>query len=266
MPDRTTTLTSAGFAMVIAGMALMSVGCAPARAAGDCLHGPNRATPGGSHWRYRLDRQDHLKCWYLADVANKGDRAVPSRPSRLAKRSSLPTAERMAPSIADAHAELPVLTYTETFIEGPRGNSPEQPVSRGGAVPLNSAPSGDSEPLTTSPVKGASTEVPPRVPPIAADLEAEEPLPTDYSAGASFRLTLSLLLAAAWLVVIGLAALVFRRSDPVSARLNGDSLDMHRVAGEPEQALEQITSEQAAALALARDIPLFLVRERIGAD
>jgi hypothetical protein len=270
MPDWTTTLTSTGFATVIAATVLMPVGCAPASAAADCLSGPNHAAPGGSHWRYRVDRQNHRKCWYLADAAGRSEQAVSARLLRLANRPLPLLAGRMPPSTADAHAELPLLTYTEPFIEGPRGVSPEEPVPRDDAARSNADPSPDSESPAASPGK-ASTDAPPQLVSAADDPEAEGPSGADESAvAATVRLKLFLLLMAVGLGVIGLGAMALRRSDdPVSARLNGDPLDgreMPGVAGQPEEALERMAAEERAALALAQDIPLFLVRGRIGAD
>ena len=179
MPDRTKTLTSAVFATALAGTVLMSAGCAPARAADGCLRVPNHQTSTGGHWYYRVDRQNQRKCWYLADEGRKSDQAVSARPSLSSKKNSPRAAERIPQSIADARAELPLLTYTEPFMDGPLRYSPEEPVPRGGDALLNSAPSGDGEPMTTSAVKGASTDAAPQVLPTAANHQPAATLPVD---------------------------------------------------------------------------------------
>jgi hypothetical protein len=265
MPDRTKTLTSAVFATALAGTVLMSAGCAPARAADGCLRVPNHQTSTGGHWYYRVDRQNQRKCWYLADEARKSDQAVSARPSLSSKKNSPRAAERIPQSIADARAELPLLTYTEPFMDGPLRYSPEEPVLRGGDALLNSAPSGDGEPMTTSAVKGASTDAAPQVLPTAANHQPAATLPVDESAMPTFRLTLSLLLVAMGLGAVT-GAVVFKRSDPVSARLNDDPFYLRDIAGEPEQTLEEMTSDEMTSLALARDIPLFLLHGRLAPD
>ena len=73
MPRLTTTLAAAGLATVIASTVLTSL----AGAADDCLSGPNPEIAGGSRWHYRVDRQNHRKCWYRADENRKSERAVP---------------------------------------------------------------------------------------------------------------------------------------------------------------------------------------------
>jgi hypothetical protein len=60
-------------------------------------------------------------------------------------------------------------------------------------------------------------------------------------------------------------AVVFRRSDPVSARLHGGPFQTRDPVG-PEEDLEEITSEQMVSLALAQDLPLFLLQGRLVSD
>jgi hypothetical protein len=61
-------------------------------------------------------------------------------------------------------------------------------------------------------------------------------------------------------------AVVFKHSDQVSARLNGDPFHLQNRVGVRRPVSERMTSEEMTSLALARDIPLFLVRGRIVAD
>src|SRR5205814_857826 len=103
----------------------------------------------------------------------------------------------------------------------------------------------------------------PRGSPAIARREPAEPLPAYDSSGPTFRLALSLLLVATGLGAVT-GAVVFRRSGPLLARLNGDPF--HGRSMESAQCLDEMTPEEMTSLALARDLPLFLVRGRIGAD
>ena len=54
-----------------------------AQAATDsCLSAPKGATPSGSHWYYRIDRNSKRQCWYLREESDKADdkfaRAAPA--------------------------------------------------------------------------------------------------------------------------------------------------------------------------------------------
>jgi hypothetical protein len=59
--------------------------------AADCLTAPNSSAPPNSHWYYRTDRTQQLKCWYLrSDNGSLEQGAVqpasgaPARPSQSA--------------------------------------------------------------------------------------------------------------------------------------------------------------------------------------
>jgi hypothetical protein len=268
MSNRTTTLTSTVFAStvfatVLAGTGLMSAGSAPARAADDCLSAPKHETSAGGHWYYRVDRQSQRKCWYLADQGHKTGPLAAAKPVASTKTNSQRAAERIPLTNADARAELPALTYTdqpdvsakpgvEPLPDAPLRSAPEEPVLPPGNVLLNSAAAGDSEPATTNAVQDAATDAAPEALPTAA---GHEP------AISPFRLTLSLLLVMMGLGAV-MAAVVFKkRSDPVPARRDDVAFHMRDPAGEPEEAFEERTS-----LALNQDIPLFLVRGRLGPD
>jgi hypothetical protein len=276
MPNRTTTFTSTVFATVLAGTGLMSAGCAPARAADDCLSGPNHATSAGGHWYYRVDRQSHRKCWYLADQGQKTEQVRSAKPVLSAKTNSQRAAERIPQPNADARAELPplpALPYIEPpdqpnvsekpdaqpFTDAPPRSVPEDPVPPAGNVLLNAAPPGDSEPGTMNAVKDAATEAAPEALPAAANREPVAQLPADETAMSTFRLTLSLLLMATGLAAVT-AAMIFKRS----ARRDDVPFHIGNTAGEPEEAFAEMTSEEMASLALTHDVPLFLVHGRSG--
>jgi hypothetical protein len=281
MPNRTTTLASTIFATVLAGTGLMSAVCAPARAADDCLRAPNQQTSAGGHWRYRVDRQHQRKCWYLADEAHT-DQVSSAKAAPSAGKNSQRATEKMPQANADARAELPVLpalkyteplVYAEPFMDGPPRRAAENPVARSGNPLLNSAAAGGSEPAATSAVKDASTDAAPEALPAAAEhvpaaeLAADEPaaaeLAADEPAISTFRLTLSLLLMAMGIAAV-VAGVVSKRSNPVRARRNDVAFHMRNT--EAEEVFEEMTSEERTSLALAQDVPLFLVHGRPGRD
>jgi hypothetical protein len=60
------------FASLVAGSSFAVMPSHAAPAAGECLSGPNRVAPDGSHWYYRIDRaNNNRKCWYLAPENEK---------------------------------------------------------------------------------------------------------------------------------------------------------------------------------------------------
>jgi len=78
-------------AVVFANVMLSTgVGVSPidvARAADECLAGPNAPSPQGSHWYYRIDRASKRRCWYLGPLGAKvarpeAPRAAPQEPPR----------------------------------------------------------------------------------------------------------------------------------------------------------------------------------------
>ncbi len=91
-----------------------------AQAATDsCLSAPKGATPSGSHWYYRIDRNSKRQCWYLREESDKADdkfarAAPPASAPAPPSAAALPAAAEPAPaqaqtitrkSIADARAE-----------------------------------------------------------------------------------------------------------------------------------------------------------------
>src|SRR5262249_9358927 len=68
-------------------------------------------TPPGAHWYYRIDRPNHRKCWFLGDEGQKVSQAGSPRPSASSPSPlQRQTAAPIQPSLADAHAELPMVT------------------------------------------------------------------------------------------------------------------------------------------------------------
>jgi hypothetical protein len=53
-------------AAVVAGVAAITVLGSPAPAAVACLAKPGKTASDGQHWRYRIDRANERRCWYLA--------------------------------------------------------------------------------------------------------------------------------------------------------------------------------------------------------
>jgi hypothetical protein len=101
MPSRAAKFISAVFVNILAGIPLATMTHGQTAAADNCLSGPNGETPPGSHWRYRIDHANKRNCWYL----RRADGAV----SQAAPQNSEPSPSSITkPSVADAHAELPV--------------------------------------------------------------------------------------------------------------------------------------------------------------
>lgn len=107
------------FASLFAGLVIMSGGGA---ARGDeCLANPKGPTPAGGHWYYHLDRATKRTCWFLRDDgAASAKEAVAGSTARAQESSAAPAApaapaaataatppdQAVAPSSADARAEL----------------------------------------------------------------------------------------------------------------------------------------------------------------
>jgi hypothetical protein len=97
--------------MFLAGVVSTAIRCVAApRTAEDCLSEPKHQTPPGGHWYYRIDQPNHRKCWYLGDggqqVSPTGSPRPPASSSPLPQRQT----EAAQTSLADARAELPIVT------------------------------------------------------------------------------------------------------------------------------------------------------------
>jgi hypothetical protein len=130
MANRTMTFVSAVFASFLTCVALTTVAGSSARAADECITGPEGQAPQGSHWYYNLNRVTHRKCWYLGAEGLKVRQVASRKPSSSARptlrqRAEIPTLK----SVADAHAEQ--------LIEGPSAEFPI--VANPTAQPLSEA-------------------------------------------------------------------------------------------------------------------------------
>jgi hypothetical protein len=129
MLNRTAKLAPAIIAGVFVGVTLTPMFNHAARAANDCLSGPNDQTPPGGHWYYRIDHATKRHCWYLGDKQEKISRAAP-KILTLSSTTVSPRQETASRSIADARAEF---TVPQTQFETPRSNDPSlsvKPVDR----------------------------------------------------------------------------------------------------------------------------------------
>jgi hypothetical protein len=141
MSSRTAKFLPAVFASVLLGTPLATLAQNAARTADNCLAGPKKDhTPQGSHWYYRIEHPSNRHCWYLGDEREKLSQTTAPKPSQSAQSDSpkaeppdSPGAEQppspraettMQPSIADAHAELPLQTRVEpqTRVDTPNGD------------------------------------------------------------------------------------------------------------------------------------------------
>jgi hypothetical protein len=105
MWSRTATALAKGSATFVAGV-VMVVANGAASPADQCLGAPQRQTPSGAHWYYRVDHAKHRKCWYLADESPQPGRSTqPRKPDTAARPRG--AAARLSASTAEAHAELP---------------------------------------------------------------------------------------------------------------------------------------------------------------
>jgi hypothetical protein len=102
MPKRVTLLVFAGILAEI----LASSGPGHVAAAADCIGGPGRQAPEGSHWYYRLDRPSHRHCWYLGPQGEKARSEAQHRHRRpLARMAAKATSEA---AVSASLAEPPV--------------------------------------------------------------------------------------------------------------------------------------------------------------
>jgi hypothetical protein len=97
--------------------ALASIAGGDARAADDCLAKPDRASPPGTHWFYRLDRANHRRCWYLGDESASVHVARAPTPSNksnvqpVAASDAEPSPSPAAPAIASGASQADLSSY-----------------------------------------------------------------------------------------------------------------------------------------------------------
>jgi hypothetical protein len=93
MPRRMSLFMSTVPAIVAMSLATIPSG----RAASDnCLAAPSHLSPADKHWRYRIDRTSHRKCWYLGPLGRKAH--------DTAAKSERPANETVAPVATDPAA------------------------------------------------------------------------------------------------------------------------------------------------------------------
>lgn len=191
MLGRTTRLAPAVVGALITGLAM---DCAAARAepavaatapaataADDCLAAPNRTSPTGTHWYYRIDRNSGRHCWYLRPTIEgrahqqpaAGERAVAPHPvSAPAHRASAATAPDKPAARAEA-APVP-----SSMISAPSAfPSSNWPMPAPSTPPLASATASAS-------ATDSSSAVEPTPPPAAADANIDSKLDSKIDAPA----------------------------------------------------------------------------------
>ena len=95
-------------------------------AAEECLTTPKDETPRGKHWYYRIERGTKRHCWFLREEGETSSQAATSMPARRAAPEVARDREaKLAPSAADAHAQLPL---PQRSIEADLKISPTTPV------------------------------------------------------------------------------------------------------------------------------------------
>jgi hypothetical protein len=102
MTGRATRLALGALTWIVAGVSAELMHLGPAAGSEECLAGPNKQSPAGHHWFYRVDRSSKRHCWYL------GDRG--SHTARFSKRAALFARLRRENAqdhhADEAHAEL----------------------------------------------------------------------------------------------------------------------------------------------------------------
>lgn len=206
-----TRITFLVFAGLFAGIPLISMPGQAVSAPEDCLSGPNRQSPEGSHWYYRVDRPTNRRCWYLGPVGEK----VRST-ARKAERHRMP----LTPPAANATSETPA---SAPLIDQPRAaastaqlaqdaaQQSERPVAQATQSKVDNivissrwpeppaAADGHPTPTETSAADAAST--------VEARFSADDPDPAGPQAGSSEPSAPSINLKPMLAVLIG--ALVF---------------------------------------------------------
>ena len=230
MSNQIKTVPSLVFAVFLASVVSTAIACVAARAADDCLNEPKHQTPPGGHWYYRIDRPNHRKCWFLGDEGQHVSQAASPRPSAPSSPLPLPrqTAAPIQPSLADAQAELPMVTTpteqpewfgptrksnSEKITEVVPDASPSETLSPPSARDLE----GETRVMRNSVIDGQSrTESRTELLPGATDREPAVELSTEETIAGPLRMELALCL-----IVLGLSTiagcLIFRLSAAVQA-------------------------------------------------
>jgi hypothetical protein len=91
---------------IVASASVVMLHLDDASAADDCLAGPNKQSPAGHHWFYRVDRSTKRHCWYLGDQGRAASRSARSTSKRAALFAKLRRENSQAHASDDARAEL----------------------------------------------------------------------------------------------------------------------------------------------------------------
>jgi hypothetical protein len=126
MPNRIVLLVSA----VLSSLALILTSGGVVSAADECLNNPNKPTPPGGHWYYRLERGTQRKCWYLADDAAKSGAAKPdavvsdtTKPAAAVSLETAAAAKPKRPKVQPA-PQPPAGNARAEFLDTPRAEQP----------------------------------------------------------------------------------------------------------------------------------------------
>jgi hypothetical protein len=219
MSNRIRTVSSLLFAAFLASM-VSTFTTRAAAPANDCLSGPNHQTPPGGHWYYRIDRPNSRRCWFLGDEGQYASQTGSRRPSASPSAPTLPrqTAVAIEPPLADARAELPMVT------------TPTEPAQPEKIIVPDVSPWERPSPLRVRVLEGVTkvmrngvidgqsrTESRTKLLPGATDRESAAELPAEDTTAGPLRRRLARLLIILGLSTIG-GCLIFRFSAAVGGR------------------------------------------------
>jgi len=228
MSNRIKTVQSPVFAAFLASVVSTAIACVAALAADDCQSEPKHQTPPGGHWYYRIDGPNHRKCWFLGDEGQKVSLAGSQRLSSSPLPLPRPTTAAIEPSVADAHAEQPmVMTPTEppqwfgparmSYPENITEVAPDATPSEKLSPPRARDPEGETRVMSNGVIDGQSrTESRTELLPRATDREPAAELSAEETTAGPLPARLALLLIALGLSTIA-GSLIFKLSAAVQA-------------------------------------------------
>jgi len=106
MTGRATRLALGTLTWIVAGASMHLMQPERAGAADECLAGPNKQSPAGHHWFYRVDRSTKRHCWYLGEMGRAISRSAGSTSKRAALFARLRRENSQAHAADEARAEL----------------------------------------------------------------------------------------------------------------------------------------------------------------
>lgn len=273
MPNRIMLLVSA----VSFCLALVTTSGGAARAADECLAGPNKEAPQGSHWYYRVERGTQRKCWHLGDEGKVA--AAPAAASDAIKPEPRQARSTAQAPVGDAHAE---------WVDAPRIAPAMAPLASAQPAPLALAdpatsggrPADAAHPATIASRwpkpgemmvadntdKSVPTDMPAASPaPLASNTDAQaiaapaEAAPqSPETAGRGLADDLPFALFAGVLVCIGILGWAAIRLLMVQRSMPNQRLDPHRWTREQEDMREDAPHEtRGGALLQMGEIAMF---------